>query len=156
MSEWMKSSLIQQTLLTHRVIKHLVQGNTVNSRAGIWTQAVWLMAWAADWYKHTIIEVSKGNPGVQRTRSQPRPWRFMRFFQGSSGVITCFYGLWSQQEKVAMESRTFHSSQCKVLGSGSLLWDPLGLVFTPFPSGDGPRDRARGTKLLYLQNIPRG
>lgn len=72
-----------------------------------------------------------------------------------SEVITYFYNLWSQQENVATESRASHSSQCKVLGSWSLLCDLFGLVFTPFTSGDGPRNSTRGTKFLFLPNIPR-
>lgn len=66
-------------------IKQLIQGNIINNTARIWAQTVWLMAWAADWYKFAIIEVSGGDPDMQKKNSQPRSWRFKRFFKEVRG-----------------------------------------------------------------------
>ena len=113
----MKSSLIQQTLLKHGVIKQLIQGNIISNTARIWAQTVWLMAWAADWYKFAMIEVSRGDTDMQKKNSQPRLWECKRFFKEFRGHNLFLQSLESAREHCHREqSFPFISMQ----GSGEL------------------------------------
>lgn len=95
---------------------------------------------------------------MQKKNSQPRSWeckRFFKEFRGHNIFLQSLVGV-SKRTLPQRAELPIHLN-ARFWGVGIfLLCDPLGLVFTPFTSGDGPRDRTRGTKLLFLPNIPRG
>ena len=145
-NKWMNEVPFSSTnFIEANFIKQLIQGNIINNTARIWAQTVWLMAWAADWYKFAIIEVSRGDADMQKN-SQPRSWRFKRFFKELRGHKLFLPSLESARECCHREqSFPFISMQ----GSGKLesslwpIWPCLhSLHFWRWAQGQNQRNQA--------------
>lgn len=81
---------------------------------------------------------------TQRKGPQPRPRRFKRFFQGSSGVVTYFYGLWGSRRRLPWRAESSSHPKARFRGAG--VSSETHLVLSSFPSllkigpGTGPEE----------------